>query len=68
MKIAFSNDGTITISPSDSIDEYALERWCKQNEFECDKIIIETRMSTTMGFKKKVDDTEIPTGNPHFTR
>lgn len=53
MKIAFDNKGIITISPSDSIDEYALEKWAAENKVGCEKIIIETRTNKPMGFRKK---------------
>jgi hypothetical protein len=53
MRIEFDSDGTITIFPDDSIDEYCLERWLQENDIGCDKIKIETRRVNPLGFRKK---------------
>ncbi len=52
MKAKLSNDGKIIISPEDSVDEYALDKWSKENEVGCEKLVVETRIKKyEFGFK-----------------
>ena len=53
MKANLSKDGIITVEPSDSIDEYALTNWVKENKVVCKNVKIKTEISSIVGFKSK---------------
>ena len=54
MKVNLDKDGKLTVSPSDSIDEYALGKWSEENKIDSDKIVIKNRIDEQeFGFKSK---------------